>query len=462
MFPMHCCRLNHRIAPGHPLAGKRVYVPSMANNATDLFAASLRHLGIDACPTPPSSRRTLELGSKCTNGDECFPAKVTLGDFLRVTEMPDFDPARTVFLLPISEGPCRFGQYAFLLRKVMNDAGYQAVQILSPSDENGYVGVGDIAGILMRSMWRSLVASDILHKELLSIRPFELTPGAADQAYQESLDDLSQTLASSCGKAACQLCGLASAMQRARHRFQRIPARFNTRTPLVGVVGEVFCRMNTFSNQNLVRKLEEHGAEIWMSNLAEFVEYCNVFEVEQLKRQNRRFSLAMLISRLRAHFQHTDALALLEPFRDDFLGYEEPSAEELVRLARPYLPSEGVIGEMVLSIGKAIYLAHKGADGIVDISPFTCMNGIVSQAIYPQLSRDLGGIPIRSFFFDGTELDLDRELGIYMELVHAYREKKPFPQRSPRRFETPSPESASVECRKSLDRYPISPLGGTL
>ena len=170
----------------------------------------------------------------------------------------------------------------------------------------------------------------------------------------------------------------------------------------------------------------------------------------------------MLILRLRAHYQHTDALALLEPFRNDFLGYEEPSAEELVRLARPYLPSRGVIGEMVLSIGKVIYLAHKGADGIVDISPFTCMNGIVSQAIYPQLSRDLGGIPIRNFFFDGTELDLERELGIYMELVHAYREKKRFPRRSPRRFETSSPGSASVECRKPMEIYPISPLGGTL
>ena len=69
-----------------------------------------------------------------------------------------------------------------------------------------------------------------------------------------------------------------------------------------------------------------------------------------------------------------------------------------------------------------VYLAKKGADGIIDISPFTCMNGIVCEAIYPRLSRDLGGIPIRNFYFDGTQSDLDRDLGVYMELARSYQE----------------------------------------
>ena len=72
---------------------------------------------------------------------------------------------------------------------------------------------------------------------------------------------------------------------------------------------------------------------------------------------------------------------------------------------------------MVLNVGKVVYLAKKGAAGIIDISPFTCMNGIVCEAIYPRLSRDLGGIPIRNFYFDGTQSDLDRDLGVYMELA---------------------------------------------
>jgi predicted nucleotide-binding protein (sugar kinase/HSP70/actin superfamily) len=82
------------------------------------------------------------------------------------------------------------------------------------------------------------------------------------------------------------------------------------------------------------------------------------------------------------------------------------------------------MGEMVLNVGKAIYLAKHGADGIIDISPFTCMNGIVSEAIYPRISKDLGGIPIRNFYFDGTQSDLDRDLGVYIELARSYQRRK--------------------------------------
>jgi predicted nucleotide-binding protein (sugar kinase/HSP70/actin superfamily) len=119
---------------------------------------------------------------------------------------------------------------------------------------------------------------------------------------------------------------------------------------------------------------------------------------------------------------------LLEPFHEDFLGYEEPDIDEVLDAARPYLPCDGALGEMVLNVGKAICLARRGADGIIDISPFTCMNGIVCEAVYPRVSRDLGGIPIRNFYFDGTQSDLDRDLGVYLELAHTYQRRKKHPR----------------------------------
>ncbi|HEY5132927.1 MAG TPA: hypothetical protein VII85_04505, partial [Candidatus Krumholzibacteriaceae bacterium] len=78
----------------------------------------------------------------------------------------------------------------------------------------------------------------------------------------------------------------------------------------------------------------------------------------------------------------------------------------------------------VLSVGKAIYMYEKGVDGIIDISPFTCMNGIICESIYPKVSRDCEGIPIRTFYFDGSQTDLENDLGIFMELVHNYSRRK--------------------------------------
>ena len=127
---------------------------------------------------------------------------------------------------------------------------------------------------------------------------------------------------------------------------------------------------------------------------------------------------------IRSRAQRRDEHRLLEPFRTEFAGLEDPPVEVLLACARPYLPADGALGEMVLSVGRAAHLAGRGADGIVDISPFTCMNGIVSEAIYPRLSRDHHGIPIRSFYFDGLQSDLDHELGIYVDLALAHRRRR--------------------------------------
>jgi predicted nucleotide-binding protein (sugar kinase/HSP70/actin superfamily) len=79
---------------------------------------------------------------------------------------------------------------------------------------------------------------------------------------------------------------------------------------------------------------------------------------------------------------------------------------------------------MVLSVGKAIYLYEKGVDAIIDISPFTCMNGIISEAVYPAVSRDHDDIPIRIFYFDGTSTNLENDLEIFMELARNYNRRK--------------------------------------
>src|ERR1035438_8572356 len=83
-----------RLAGGHPLAGKRIYIPPMAWGSAHAFASAFRAMGLEAEPTPPSDHRTRELGAHYTSGDECYPAKVTVGDFMKVLERPDIDPAR--------------------------------------------------------------------------------------------------------------------------------------------------------------------------------------------------------------------------------------------------------------------------------------------------------------------------------------------------------------------------------
>lgn len=428
-MPRGCRHKACKIDANHHLFGKLIYLPIMDAPAAEVFAASLRWLGIEARLTPESTEETLELGGRFTGGEECFPAKITVGDLMRVAQSPGFDPSRSVFLMLTADGPCRFGQYSPYLRKVLAENGLSEIEVISPNDRDGYRDMGEIPAEFFRMAWRALVAAGALKKGLLKIRPYEIVVGAADGAFRKSLDDLCETIISCCAKSGCQLRSLAASLVRAVRRFHEVRVKHDPDRPLIGVVGEIFCRLNTFSNENLIRRLEKLGAEVWLSDIIEYVEYANDSQVIDLITAGRKFSMEMVKARLRIHFQHADELALLEPFRDQFMGFEEPPTRTLFDLARPYLPPEGVIGEMVLSIGKAAFLALRGIDGVIDISPFTCMNGIVSEAIYPTLSKDYGGIPIRNFYFDGTQTDLDRDLGIFLELARTYRKKKNNPRK---------------------------------
>lgn len=451
----HRCSMSRGIDASHPLYGKTVYLPVMGEGGSEMFSAIFHRLGIETYVTPPSNARTLELGGKETQGDECYPSKVVIGDLFQAIKQPGFDPERAVFFMPTAEGPCRFGQYVPYLKKILRDSGYGQIEILAPTDKNSYAGLGDVVTAFGRMSWRGIVASDSLHRLLLKTRPFETVAGSADEAYQESLSDLCETIESACDNVNCQLHALVECLERARDRFRSVPARYDRSVPLIGVVGEIFCRLNTFSNENLIRRLESHGAEASLSHVAEWVSYTSLEQERQLRLLRRTFSLDMLSAKVQTHFRHYDEEELRAPLREDFEGYEEPEAKEIIQLAWPYLPASGVSGEMVLSAGLAAYHAKHGADGIIDISPFACMNGIVSEAIYPKISRDYGGIPIRSFYFDGTHSEIDRNLGVFLELAHSYREKKPYPRRYPSCF-NPSGIQGAVHEQTSPKLAPSS------
>ena len=230
---------------------------------------------------------------------------------------------------------------------------------------------------------------------------------------------------------------LVESLTACRELFHAVPARYVKDRPLIGVVGEIFCRLNTFSNYEAVRKIEAHGGEAWLSDMTEWVWYTNWSQKALLRRDGKTLSTSMLGAVVKNAVQRRDEHQLLHPFAEDLVGYEEPQDvyKEVLKDGWPYLPADGALGEMVLSVGKSVYLHRKGADGIIDISPFSCMNGIVSEAVYHTVSRDYDDMPIRNFYFDATSSNMDRDLDIFMELAGSYRKRKKHARRYPKFFQ---------------------------
>jgi predicted nucleotide-binding protein (sugar kinase/HSP70/actin superfamily) len=406
------------------LLNRTLYIPQMSYEGARCMAAAFQSIGVAAEPNPAGDAQTYELARKYLAGDECLPEAVTLGNFLKVTQSKDYDPARTAFMMPTSNGPCRFGHYFPLAKKIFRERGEPEVLFVNPTSNDGYKGIGGSAGDLVRTGWRAIVAADALRKLLLKTRPYEAEPGETDGVFYASLDKVCRAISTRGISHKRRLDLLANALEDARDAFRAIEKTDQPLKPLIGIVGEIFCRLNEFSNESIIRVVEKYDGEAWMSDVSEWVWYTNDEEEKRLIDRGKRLSFKMLGCKVKQSVMHADERRLLKPFEEDFIGYEEPHhISQVLELSKPYLPREIAHGEMVINLGRSIWYWQKGAAGVIDVSPFTCMNGIVCEAVYPRVSKELGGFPMRVFYFDGLQSNLDSYVEIFMELAKHYAHK---------------------------------------
>jgi len=230
------------------MKGRKLWVPQMSYGGSLLFAASIRSVGVDAAICPDSDALTLEYGGRYTSGEECLPARITLGNFLKVIAHSDFNPAKTAFFMPTAEGPCRFGQYAPYIRKVLRDIGLEEVLVFSTTSRNGYEGLGDQVNELMQTSLRGLLAADVLRKMLHKTRPYEINPGDTWAVYTRALSSAEKVLEQEGVPGDRRLNQLLTALTGSRDEFRAIPAKYDRTRPFIGVVGEIFCRLTPFTN----------------------------------------------------------------------------------------------------------------------------------------------------------------------------------------------------------------------
>jgi predicted nucleotide-binding protein (sugar kinase/HSP70/actin superfamily) len=227
----------------------------MSTGAAEAFAAAFRNLGIDARVVPAGDEITYELAGKYMSGDECLPARVTVGNFLKAIKSAGSDTSSIAVFMPTASGPCRFGQYAPFMRHILDEMGHEEIDVVSPSSANGYSGIGTLAGPFMKLGWLAIAGSDALRKMLHIYRPMETKKGAADAAYAKALQIYCREMegAGTSGTGAARI--LSGALEEARSIFREIPVDRSRELMLIGVVGEIFCRLSVFSNEDLIRQI---------------------------------------------------------------------------------------------------------------------------------------------------------------------------------------------------------------
>jgi len=393
---------------GVDLRGRTLLVPSMHPAGAEFLAACFRAIGVPALVMETGTG--LELGREQTSGKECFPCQLTLGDVLRHLRAererlgPAFDPHDYAYFLPEATGPCRFGMYNKFQRLVLDrleefsEVPIAAVTTADSYSAEGLVPAADATRFRLM-LFMTVVVADALDRIVWRARPYEREAGAVDALHADAVARMARTV---------ELGGLrrdfepfrrivADAAREARALMNpELPGR-----PRVGVIGEIYLRCHPYANQDLVRDLERHGAEVVVASLAEwvtFITYCRIGE------HRRRAGIHLRGRRLRSSRRSLKAWAgqaveyryLNRLRRGVYAGalrhldiaddHEVHRVER--RLDRGRLFSFDVGTESVLSIGGALESIAHGCDGIVNVYPFTCMPGTMSTAVLgPLLSK---------------------------------------------------------------------------
>ncbi|MGN0191920.1 MAG: hypothetical protein ACI4CY_00135, partial [Candidatus Gastranaerophilaceae bacterium] len=142
--------------------------------------------------------------------------------------------------------------------------------------------------------------------------------------------------------------------------FNKIPVDENRDVPKIFLTGEFFVLLDPFTNQNIEKELGEAGVEVIRPIM------------------------------FGAWLEH-----VLKP---SLFYHKESHRERSVRYAEKYM-KRAIGGECIETIGDIVYAAKHGIDGVIHLSPFSCMPEIVSQNIIPSVSAE-ENIPVMSLVLD--------------------------------------------------------------
>jgi predicted nucleotide-binding protein (sugar kinase/HSP70/actin superfamily) len=373
------------------LGRRKMYIPPMSDHAFAV-AAAFERCGLPAEVLPESDKETVDMGMKYASGKECYPCVVTTGDMVKKALSKDFRPSESAFFMPSGSGPCRFGQYNVFHKNVLESMGLYDVPVFAPNQDDGfYNDLGIVNRDFVKYSWQGLVAVDLLTKCLHETRPYEKEKGETDALYETFLGRICNSVSGMDGRIEDVL----SAMKK---YFEAIQT-YKERKPKIGIIGEIFVRMNRFSNEDLVRKIENLGGEVWLAPMEEWIHYIGH---TGLKRAWIKKEYSVIIDSLIKKFYKRRIEHKYAQFFEGYLGtLHEPTTEETIGKASPYV-HESFEGETILSIGKAVDLAERGACGVVNSMPFGCMPGTIVSALMRALSKKYD-LPSISIPYDGTE-----------------------------------------------------------
>ena len=318
---------------------------------------ALKSMDLEPFIPPYTSKKTLSFGTKNSPEAICLPYKLILGNFIEAIE----NGVDYVSMIA-SPGICRLGEYGRNIEKVLKDLGYSA-NYIELNLYDGFKGMVDYLSTLcgsknyfkiFRAIYlgvRTVFAVDELQNFLSYHRAREIHKGDSEKAFNKAIRKIRNATNSK---------ELAKALKEGLREISSVEINKNKDVLHVDLTGEIYIVNDEFSNQYMERELGAMGVQV-------------------------RRSL-------------TVSSFLKDAIIPKIFKKGETHLERAYRLAKPYLMRD-IGGDALECVSDVLYAKERNVDGLIHVSPFTCMPEIMSQNIFPKMREDVN-LPIISLIMD--------------------------------------------------------------
>ena len=370
--------------------------PQMSPIHFDFLRAAFEAAGYKFEILPSVDNSAVEEGLKYVNNDACYPSIIVTGQLIEAVKSGKYDTDKLACIISQTGGGCRASNYIGFIRKALKDAGFEKIPVISlnASGLEKHPGFKITLAMIKRAL-RALVYGDLLSRLTLATRPYEKTKGDCERAFEKWRTIAMENVRSMGGRR------FKRNILEMVEEFDSIPVN-DERKPVIGIVGEILVKYHPTANNQIIKVLENEGAEVKVPDLIDFVLYCAYnmnFKHDKLGRP-----------KIFAHIGN-GVIGVIERSRKVMRSvlnkskrFSAPSfISEKAKAAAEFLSIGNQTGEGWFLTGEMAELLREGADGIVCVQPFACLpNHIVGKGVIQ---------PIRAKFPEANIVAIDYDPG---------------------------------------------------
>ena len=239
-----------------------ILTPYFAEGYNEFLPTISQMAGYRIEPLPMGTQADAEEGLRVANNDICYPATIVVGSILRALRSGRYDLSRTAVAITQTGGQCRASNYYSLIKNALVAAGMSQVPVVSvaigPDQKNNQPGFELPWRQLARPLLEALFFADALAKlyyPAVVREKSKVESRKSKELYDYYLNAVQPLLAKRNYR------GIHRLMREAAGAFADITDT-GKQVPVVGLVGEIYVKYNSFSNKGVVRWLIDQGVEV--------------------------------------------------------------------------------------------------------------------------------------------------------------------------------------------------------